>query len=640
MGIFSEITLKDNYTATAKRVEKSAFGMERAFNKTEKSSARLKKSFSSIFGKTYEVKIKDVKSKEVRKNLQSMQSELRKTTGKDYKVSITTKTSGFKGIKNIFSGIKSRVINIKANTIGFIKAKKEAKSIEKELRRTTGKRHKVAISLSGGNSVLNKIKGIGNGLSKLAKGAAIGVMAGGAMLGAGAMAGGKALWNSGSELEKQNISMEHFLGGDKEKSSNYMKFLRTEANKTPFETGEVVAAGTRAIQIAGGDTKKGMELVKLAEDMAALNPEKTIFDAMEALADADLGEMERLKEFGFKGSKEEFDKAGGDLFKMKDSRGKTLKGMYEGGAEKLSKSGAGKMSTVMGNLKSGLSDSGLKMMERLSPALEKLIPISEQVGAKLPAIFDTVISNLEPLFVPLGNVFNSVKDAVDPMFPILGQLASSIIPILGAGFNILGSFISNIVAPAFQVIGSIITSFVIPAFQTIGNFLNNSLAPAYAKVTGIVKELSPVFKKIADVVGGVLFHCFDKLVGIARKLVDVFGGVAGAVKGFVGGLKDKINGLFGGKTQANATGTNYFSGGFTTINERGEELIQLARGTKIYPAGQTEKIIQKDIRNNTRNENGKVIHYAPVITINGANKSNEKIGDEIDRRLRRLAVNV
>ncbi len=102
----------------------------------------------------------------------------------------------------------------------------------------------------------------------------------------GVTAGGRAIWNAGTTLENQQVSMTHFLGGDKKKSASFMKDLRENANKTPFETGEVVQAGTRAIQIAEGDTRSAMEMVRLAEDMAALTPGKTISDAMEALADA------------------------------------------------------------------------------------------------------------------------------------------------------------------------------------------------------------------------------------------------------------------------------------------------------------------------------------------------------------------
>ena len=44
--------------------------------------------------------------------------------------------------------------------------------------------------------------------------------------------------------------------------------------------------------------------------------------------------------------------------------------------------------------------------------------------------------------------------------------------------------------------------------------------------------------------------------------------------------------------QANAEGTNNFTGGMTKINERGDELIELPEGTKIYPAHETGRRMQ------------------------------------------------
>jgi len=116
--------------------------------------------------------------------------------------------------------------------------------------------------------------------------------------------------SSGMQLENQQVSMKHFIGatnkglddaGIQKIADEFTQQLRDNANATPFETGEVIAAGSRAVSIANGDTKEAMKLVTLAEDMAAASGgTKSVSDAIEALADAKMGETERLKEFGFK----------------------------------------------------------------------------------------------------------------------------------------------------------------------------------------------------------------------------------------------------------------------------------------------------------------------------------------------------
>lgn len=45
------------------------------------------------------------------------------------------------------------------------------------------------------------------------------------------------------------------------------------------------------------------------------------------------------------------------------------------------------------------------------------------------------------------------------------------------------------------------------------------------------------------------------------------------------------------KTDNNATGTTYFGGGLTTINEHGYEIMDLPQGTRIYPHSQSEKMM-------------------------------------------------
>ncbi|PBH18051.1 hypothetical protein [Clostridioides difficile] len=91
-----------------------------------------------------------------------------------------------------------------------------------------------------------------------------------------------------------------------------------------------------------------MKMVKLAEDMAALNPGKTVGDAMEALADMKIGEMARLTEFGVKASSTDDPK----------EVQKKLEPKYTGGVSKLAESGSVLISTRMGKIKCHIGDIG------------------------------------------------------------------------------------------------------------------------------------------------------------------------------------------------------------------------------------------------------------------------------------------
>ena len=337
------------------------------------------------------------------------------------------------------------------------------------------------------------IKGIGGKLGALAKGIAIPL----SIAGAGA---GMAL-KGGMELEQQQISMRHFMGvGNKDKSSkeldkmsaNYLKELRNNANATPFETGEVLSAGTRALQIAGGNTKEAMGMVKLAEDMAALNPGKTVGDAMEALADMNIGEMARLTEFGVKASSKDDPKA----------VQKQLESMYSGGAGKLADSGTGLLSTITGKLKSNLADIGQSMLEPLKPVMTNVIGFIDQVTPKMLE-FGTKIGEgigsginwinenlptIQPIF---SNIFGAVQSVVTTVAPIIGQAITALGPVF-SGLLSVASVVMQGISGAVQTVAPIVSSLISalsPVFTNVGNTLKS-----------LGKIFSSVFKGIMSVV--------------------------------------------------------------------------------------------------------------------------------------------
>ena len=82
----------------------------------------------------------------------------------------------------------------------------------------------------------------------------------------------------------------------------------------------------------------------------------------------------------------------------------------------------------------------------------------------------------------------------------------------------------------------------------------------------------------------------------------------------------------------NATGTMFWSGGLTEINERGGEIVDLPTGSRIYPAQTTERIIKNELTNNYSKINGGNI----TITGNTFIVRNEQDIDEIAYRLMSL----
>lgn len=302
------------------------------------------------------------------KDVQKMTARLDAASKKkhDIKVKNSAAMKALTAVEKKIAPIRNVMVKVAANVQHF---KNQIKPVTDTLKKSFTKSWTVTLKVKDGvSAVLTKIN---TALKKIGKGVLVGAAA---AVGAGAYA-----VNKGMELEGYNISMQHFVGVNNPKSSpetikkqtdEYLGWLRENANATPFGTSDVVQAGSRAVQITEGNTKAAQGMVKMAEDMAALTPGKTIMDAMEALADAQMGEFERMKEFGFKMSAEEFKKAGMDLFSTKTVAGKTLVEVFGGGAEKFAGTTQGMISTITGEIESQVADVGLQMAIELKPFLQ------------------------------------------------------------------------------------------------------------------------------------------------------------------------------------------------------------------------------------------------------------------------------
>lgn len=419
------------------------------------------------------------------------------------------------------------------------------------------------------------IKGISSKLGALAKGIAIPLTI--------ATAGAGAAIKGGMELEQQQISMRHFMGvgnagkSDKEldaMSAQYLKDLRENANVTPFETGEVISAGTRALQIAGGNTKEAMNMVKLAEDMAALNPGKTVGDAMEAIADMNIGEMARLTEFGVKASSKDDPK----------EVQKQLETMYAGGAGKLADSGSGLLSTITGKLKSNMADIGQSMLEPLKPVMSNVIEFINQVTPKMLE-FGTKIGEglgqgitwitenmptIQPIF---SNIFRAIQTVVTTVTPIIGQALVALGPVFTGLLSVAGVAMKGI-------------SGVVQAVAPIVSSLINALKPVFKNVGSSLESMGKIFKSVFDGIKNVV----EKAYNFVKPLID---GIGNAVSGISGAVSSGL-GWIASKVGKNATGTKYWRGGLSVVGEHGPELVQMPSGSKVYTNTETNFILNSD----------------------------------------------
>lgn len=458
---------------------------------------------------------------------------------------VTLDTSGFesginrevRGIDRLISSMKKANTSMKALSkplkmaVDSRKALSTVKKVGSDIHRITSKTHKV--TLTAVDRVSGRLSKIKSNILDL-KNIAAGIIIGGAAVGAA-----KATIGGASNLQQEQVAMKHFIGNAKinkgkdiqKITDSFIEGLRVEANVTPFSTSEVIAAGRRAVNVVQGDTKKAMELVKLSEDMAALNPGKSVMDAMEALADMKTGEFERMKEFGFKFSQAEFKKMVGkgekdnltdaemDKAYTKLVRDK-LNPVFTGGAGKLSKTAAGKWSTVTGNAESIMTNLGTAMLPNVEKSLDPLIGILDKF--ENTKAFESLKNNL-------ASVSNVVSDGLVTFLTDLEKHPEKI----DKAFSILKDTFKG-VGETFATVGAV-GQEVWPLIKPILDWARENPDIAAKILVGATVGI-PALKKSLDGLES-MRKMLDGLKGHKDTLKDIFKGAKKYGKkagGFVG----------------------------------------------------------------------------------------------------------
>lgn len=370
-----------------------------------------------------------------------------------------------KPLKQAKATIKEFTAGAKESQEKFAKiVKKTENRIIKDLKKIKNQFKQLSIDITKSLTSIS-YKGLQKGIDVLKNFSLLGGSLGVASLGAGIF--------EGMDYETYKVQLETATK-DTKKASQLMRDAIEFANKTPFETGQVIEA-TAKFESMGLSAKKWLSITS---DMAGATS-KDMIQAVEAVIDAVAsGEFERLKEFGLsKKTLEDLDVSG----KVFNNKGQVIDQLaltellftemekrYKGGAESLSKTTKGMWSTVTGVFKNsmakivGVTDDGLvrtgSLLDNFRNIIEKVankMTSWQQDGTieKISAKFDSFVARAKVIFGYIGNLIDFVKQkfadwqadgTIDNLKERLGNIFENVINFIPTAINFVSSFLNNL----------------------------------------------------------------------------------------------------------------------------------------------------------------------------------------------------
>ena len=253
-----------------------------------------------------------------------------------------------------------------------------------------------------------------------------------------------------------------------------------------------------------------------------------------------------------------------------------------------------------------------RLASGLSGAVSACMPVLSRIGALFTGAFDKAA----PAVASLQESFASVLPYVEPVVMTLAEIISAAIPpaaMIFAGFAGVIAAVMPTVSAIVQDVGSRITAI----FGAVGDktgLIQQIFAAAGPAISGVLQTAwavaGPILDLVMEGVGlvadafewafpyiqGVLEGVWSVIGPIFEKIGQGIGLVAdalGAVRGFFGGGDVQASSSrSGSQVPAHATGTPFFSGGWTTVGEHGPELVSLPAGSRILSNGASQGQMQ------------------------------------------------
>lgn len=241
----------------------------------------------------------------------------------------------------------------------------------------------------------------------------------------------------------------------------------------------------------------------------------------------------------------------------------------------------GKASPCMQQIAVMFENSFLQALPAITMLKDNILSI---LPAAEPAIM-TLASVISSAIPPIADIFAGVSSVVAEVMPVISQIVSEVGGKVSAAFSSMGSS-TGVLQQLFATAGPAISSVLSTVWSVAGPILDLAmqgvglLADAFgwafpyiqSVIEAVWSVIGPVFSKIGEGIG--------KVTAAVKKIRGIDEGD--------GGDGDTS----GGSIPAHATGTSYFSGGWTTVGEHGPELMNLPAGAKILSNSESRATVQ------------------------------------------------
>lgn len=298
--------------------------------------------------------------------------------------------------------------------------------------------------------------------------------------------------------------------------------------------------------------------------------------------------------------------------------------------------------------------------------ITKVMPSINKIAKTIGSVLVFAIRKVSPIVTRLAGIFSAVFATI---YSVVSGAAKKLQPV----FSAIGTVI--------KVVMGVVRKQIETAFRMVAGVVTSVAFTIKEVISGITKAFNGVLDFITGVFTGNWKKAWEGVKNIFGGVFDAFGGmckiplnaVIGLINGAIGGINsisvDIPEGipLVGGKhigfsiptIPTLAKGTPDWKGGIVQISEKGGEIVDLPKGSRVYPHDQSVQMARKSangklaaadrrvasLEKSAADKKGKgdititIPKLAEQIIVKDT-KDIDKIAEEIATKLRDTAINM
>lgn len=242
------------------------------------------------------------------------------------------------------------------------------------------------------------------------------------------------------------------------------------------------------------------------------------------------------------------------------------------------------------------------------------------ITALLPSIITGGVSIVSALVSGLArNLPALIPAAMDMIITLVTGLLDNLPQLINSGLQLLVGIVKGIINSLPRLVAAIpqiISSIVITIGKNLPTILQTGIELLVMIINGILQAIPDLIAALPRIISTIqdafedtdwLQIGKDLLNSIIEGIKSVVSNLWSTIKDIVSGIKEKFTFSVSGSSSSsgnsipqNAHGTDYWSGGFTYMNEGGRgELVSLPSGSQIIPHDISVKYAKEAARSNT-----------------------------------------